>query len=117
MTKVYSLIYQVHTKMISDWSAELNKGSNPSSSVDEANALDEQLTSKRQKLKREKDTLDTLMGAWTQQEQIMSQLEDRVSRIQTLVAELEGKLSICFCYLIYLLGRKLRRGKTSRIDH
>ena len=99
---------QVHTKMISDWSAELNKSSNPSSSVDEANALDEQLTSKRQQLKRETDKLDTLMGAWTQQEQIMTQLEDRVSRIQTLVAELEGKLSIHFCYLIYLVGRKLR---------
>ena len=77
--------------MISDWSAELNKGPNPSRSVDEANALEEQLTSKKLQLKSKKDKLDSLMDAWQQQEQLMLRLESRVDRIHQLVGELEGK--------------------------
>ena len=88
--------------MISDWSAELNKGPNPSRSVDEANALEEQLTSKKLQLKSKKDKLDSLMDAWQQQEQLMLRLESRVERIHQLVGELEGKPEISNFHSFFL---------------
>lgn len=81
---------EVHTKMISDWSAELSKSPNPSSSVDEANALEEQLITTQKQLESKRLQLGTMRDAWVEQEKTIIALEERVTRIQNLVAELEG---------------------------
>ena len=81
---------EVHTKMISDWSAELSKSPNPSSSVDEANALEEQLITTQKQLESKRLQLGTMRDAWVEQEKTIVALEERVIRIQSLVAELEG---------------------------
>ena len=81
---------EVHTKMISDWSAELSKSPNPSSSVDEANALEEQLITTQKQLESKRLQLGTMRDAWVEQEKTIIALEERVTRIQSLVAELEG---------------------------
>lgn len=85
---------EVHTKMISDWSAELSKSPNPSSSVDEANALEEQLITTQKQLESKRLQLGTMRDAWVEQEKTIIALEERVIRIQSLVAELEGSFII-----------------------
>ena len=75
--------------MISDWSVELNKGPNPSSSVDQAVALEDKMEITRKQLEGKLNVLRSLHANWAEMEDIMTKLDNRVSKINQLVSEIE----------------------------
>ena len=76
--------------MISDWSVELNKGPNPSSSVDQAVSLEDKMEITRKQLEGKLNVLRSLHANWAEMEDIMTKLDSRVSKINQLVSEIEG---------------------------
>ena len=75
--------------MISDWSVELNKGPNPSSSVDQAVALEDKMEITRKQLESKLNVLRSLHANWAEMEDIMAKLDVRVAKINQLVSQIE----------------------------